>query len=106
MKKLRKTELNKIKPNIFEGVIIKTEGNNMTEKDKVLKELYPEDMLNISTELTECEVKFLQQLYEMLETKYRDSITDQWVNATVPEDFFYDMGKLNYFRNPLLFEGR
>lgn len=78
----------------------------MTEKDKVLKELYPEDMLNISKELTEGEVKFLKQLDDLLESKYRDSINDHWVNATVPEDFFDDMGKLDYFRNPLLFEGR
>ena len=78
----------------------------MTEKDQILKELYPEDILNISKELTEGEVKFLKQLDELLESKYRDSINDHWVNATVPEDFFDDMGKLNYFRNPLLFEGR
>lgn len=78
----------------------------MTEKDKVLKELYPEDLLNVSKELTEGEVKFLKQLDDLLETKYRDSINDHWVNATVPEDFFDDMGKLNYFTNPLLFEGR
>ena len=78
----------------------------MSEKDKVLKELYPEDLLNVSKELTEGEVEFLKQLDDLLETKYRDSINDHWVNATVPEDFFDDMGKLNYFRNPLLFEGR
>lgn len=78
----------------------------MTEKEKVLKELYPEDLLNVSKELTEGEVKFLKQLDDLLETKYRDSINDHWVEATVPEDFFDDMGKLNYFSNPLLFEGR
>ncbi len=78
----------------------------MTEKDQMLKELYPEDILNIAKELTEGEVKFLKQLDDMLESKYRDSINDHWVNATVPEGFFEEMGKLNYFRNPLLFEGR
>ncbi len=78
----------------------------MTEKDQILKELYPEDILNNAKELTEGEVKFLKQLDDLLESKYRDSINDHWANATVPEEFFDDMGKLNYFRNPLLFEGR
>lgn len=78
----------------------------MTEKDQILKELYPEDILNNAKELTEGEVKFLKQLDDLLESKYRDSINNHWANATVPEDFFDDMGKLNYFRNPLLFEGR
>ena len=78
----------------------------MTEKEQMLKELYPEDLMNVSKELTEGEVKFLKQLDDLLESKYRDSINDHWVNATVPEDFFEEMGKLNYFRNPLLFEGR
>lgn len=78
----------------------------MTEKEQMLKALYPEDILNIAKELTEGEVKFLKQLDDMLESKYRDSINDHWVNATVPEGFFEEMGKLNYFRNPLLFEGR
>lgn len=78
----------------------------MTEKEQILKELYPEDILNNAKELTEGEVKFLKQLDNLLESKYRDSINNHWANATVPEDFFDDMGKLNYFRNPLLFEGR
>ena len=51
-------------------------------------------------------MKFLKQLDDLLEEKYRPTINEHWVNATVPEDFFDDMGKLNYFQNPLLFEGR
>lgn len=78
----------------------------MSEKIETLKELYPEDLMNVSHELTDGEVKFLKQLNDLLESKYRESINDHWANATVPEDFFDDMGKLNYFRNPLLFEGR
>ncbi|GGI43097.1 acyl-CoA dehydrogenase family protein [Mammaliicoccus stepanovicii] len=78
----------------------------MTNKDEVLKALFPEDILKTSKDLTEGEVKFLKQLNDLLEEKYRSSINDHWVNATVPEDFFEDMGKLNYFHNPLLFEGR
>nr|WP_263314641.1 acyl-CoA dehydrogenase family protein [Mammaliicoccus sp. Marseille-Q6498] len=78
----------------------------MTTKNELLKELFPEDMLNISKELTEGEVKFLKQLNDLLEEKYRSTINEHWVNATVPEEFFDDMGKLNYFQNPLLFEGR
>lgn len=78
----------------------------MSTKEELLKELFPEDLLNISKELTEGEVKVLKQLNDLLESKYRDSINDHWVNATMPEDFFEEMGKLNYFNNPLLFEGR
>lgn len=78
----------------------------MATKDELLKELYPEDLLNVSEELTEGEVKFLKQLNDLLESKYRDSINDHWINATIPEGFFEEMGKLDYFNNPLLFEGR
>lgn len=78
----------------------------MATKDELLKELYPEDLLNVSKELTEGEVKFLKQLNDLLESKYRDSINDHWINATIPEGFFEEMGKLDYFNNPLLFEGR
>lgn len=78
----------------------------MPTKLEILKELFPEDILNISKDLTEGEVKFLKQLNDLLEEKYRPTINEHWVNATVPEDFFDDMGKLNYFQNPLLFEGR
>lgn len=78
----------------------------MPTKLEMLKELFPEDILNISKDLTEGEVKFLKQLNDLLEEKYRPTINEHWVNATVPEDFFDDMGKLNYFQNPLLFEGR
>lgn len=78
----------------------------MSTKKELLKELYPEDILNISKDLTEGEVQFLKQLNDLLEDKYRDSINEHWINATVPEDFFDDLGKLNYFNNPLLFEGR
>lgn len=78
----------------------------MSTKLETLKALFPEDVLNISKQLTEGEVKFLKQLNDLLEEKYRPTINEHWVNATVPEDFFDDMGKLNYFQNPLLFEGR
>ncbi|MBF7025122.1 acyl-CoA dehydrogenase FadE [Staphylococcus kloosii] len=78
----------------------------MSTKTEILKELYPEDTLNIAKELTEGEVKFLKQLDDMLENNYRDSINDHWANATIPEGFFEELGKLDYFNNPLLFEGR
>ncbi|WP_239748725.1 MULTISPECIES: acyl-CoA dehydrogenase family protein [unclassified Mammaliicoccus] len=78
----------------------------MSTKLETLKALFPEDVLNISKQLTDGEVKFLKQLDDLLEEKYRPTINEHWVNATVPEDFFDDMGKLNYFQNPLLFEGR
>ena len=78
----------------------------MSTKNETLKALYPEDVLSIAKDLTDGEVTLLKQLDDLLESKYRDSINDHWVNATIPEDFFDDLGKLNYFNNPLLFEGR
>ena len=78
----------------------------MTTKTEMLQELFPEDILKVSAELTEGEVKFLKQVDDLLESKYREDINQHWVDATVPEGFFEDMGKLNYFSNPLLFEGR
>lgn len=78
----------------------------MSTKTELLQELFPEDILKVSSQLTEGEVKFLKQLDDLLESKYREGINQHWVDATVPEGFFEDMGKLNYFSNPLLFEGR
>lgn len=78
----------------------------MPTKEEVIKALYPEDILSIAKDLTEGEVKLLKQLNDMLEEKYRDSVNEHWLNATEPEDYFEELGKLNYFQNPLLFEGR
>lgn len=78
----------------------------MPTKKEVIKALYPEDILSIAKDLTEGEVKLLKQLNDMLEEKYRDSVNEHWLNATEPEDYFEELGKLNYFQNPLLFEGR
>ncbi|WP_017549211.1 acyl-CoA dehydrogenase family protein [Salinicoccus carnicancri] len=78
----------------------------MAAKEEMLKNLYPEDLLNISHGLTEGEVKFLKELDDLLEDKYRESINEHWINATAPEGFFEEMGKLDYFNNPLLFESR
>ncbi|MCG7337868.1 acyl-CoA dehydrogenase family protein [Staphylococcus sp. ACRSN] len=78
----------------------------MTTKEEVIKALYPEDILSVAKDLTEGEVKLLKQLNDMLEEKYRDSVNEHWLNATEPESYFEELGKLNYFNNPLLFEGR
>lgn len=78
----------------------------MENRKEVLEKLYPEDLLKISSELTDGEVEFLSQLVELLETKYRKGLNQHWADATVPEGFFEDMGKLGYYTNPLLFEGR
>ncbi|XVL12748.1 acyl-CoA dehydrogenase family protein [Staphylococcus xylosus] len=78
----------------------------MPTKEETIKALYPEDILSIAKDLTEGEVKLLKQLNDMLEEKYRDSVNEHWLNATEPEGYFEELGKLNYFRNPLLFEGR
>lgn len=79
---------------------------NMTTKEAMIQELYPEDILSVAKDLTEGEVKLLKQINDFLESKYRDSINNHWVNATEPEDYFKELGKFNYFNNPLLFEGR
>lgn len=68
--------------------------------------MYPEDILSIAKDLTDGEVALLQQLNDLLESKYRQDINQHWVDATVPEDYFQDIGNLNYFTNPLLYQGR
>ncbi|MCD8904094.1 acyl-CoA dehydrogenase family protein [Staphylococcus chromogenes] len=78
----------------------------MTNRNDILKTLYPEDVLSIAKDLTNGELELLQQLNDLLEQKYRKDINRHWVDATVPEDFFKDIGNLNYFNNPLLYQGR
>lgn len=78
----------------------------MKNRENVLKELFPEDVLKLSRDLSDGEVEFLRQMVEMLETKYRPGLAKNWANAEVPEGFFEDMGKLGYLTNPLLFQGR
>ncbi|EGQ3901013.1 glutaryl-CoA dehydrogenase [Staphylococcus pseudintermedius] len=77
-----------------------------TDKKTTLKQLYPEDILSIAKGLTDGEVSLLQQLNDLLESKYRQDINQHWIDATVPEDYFQDIGNLNYFTNPLLYQGR
>ncbi|EGQ3106732.1 acyl-CoA dehydrogenase family protein [Staphylococcus pseudintermedius] len=77
-----------------------------TDKKNTLKQLYPEDILSIAKGLTDGEVALLQQLNDLLESKYRQDINQHWVDATVPKDYFQDIGNLNYFTNPLLYQGR
>lgn len=78
----------------------------MTNRNDILKTLYPEDVLSIAKDLTDGELELLQQLNDLLEQKYRKDINRHWVDATVPEDFSKDIGNLNYFNNPLLYQGR
>lgn len=78
----------------------------MSTKAERLKKLFPEDVLRISDDLTEGELTVLENLHELLESKYRKDLNTHWSNCTVPEGFFEDMGKLDYKFNPLLFEGR
>ncbi|QDW99918.1 glutaryl-CoA dehydrogenase [Staphylococcus chromogenes] len=78
----------------------------MTKRNDILKTLYPEDVLSIAKDLTDGELELLQQLNDLLEQKYRKDINRHWVDATVPEDFFKDIGNLNYFNNTLLYQGR
>lgn len=76
----------------------------LDNREKVQKELYPEDHLGLADKLTDGELEFLRQLVELLETKYRDDLNKHWYNNEVPEGFFEDMGELGYLTNPLLFE--
>lgn len=78
----------------------------MQNREEVLKELFPEDVLKLSRDLSDGEVEFLRQMVEMLETKYRPNLAKNWANAEVPEGFFEDMGNIGYLTNPLLFRGR
>ena len=78
----------------------------MQNREEVLKELFPEDVLKLSRDLSDGEVEFLRQMVEMLETKYRPNLAKNWANAEVPEGFFEDMGNIGYLTNPLLFQGR
>ena len=78
----------------------------MTNQNTIVNTLYPEDVLSIAKDLTDGELELLQQLNDLLEQKYRKDINRHWVDATVPEDFFKDIGNLNYFNHPLLYQGR
>ncbi|UPQ86207.1 acyl-CoA dehydrogenase family protein [Ignavigranum ruoffiae] len=78
----------------------------MTQRKEILAQYYPEDVLKISRHLTDGEVEFLKQLNDLLEQKYRKDLNQHWVDATVPEGFFEDLGQLNYMQNPLLFQDR
>ncbi|UEX90245.1 acyl-CoA dehydrogenase family protein [Staphylococcus ratti] len=78
----------------------------MTNREDLLNALYPEDILSIAKDLTDGELELLKQLDDLLESKYRKTVNRHWVEATVPEDFFEEIGKLNYFTNPLLYKDR
>ncbi|MDN6063523.1 MAG: glutaryl-CoA dehydrogenase, partial [Staphylococcus simulans] len=54
----------------------------MSNKEQVLKELFPEDIMSISKGLTEGEVQFLKQLDDLLESKYRKDINQHCKEAT------------------------
>ncbi len=78
----------------------------LENREEILAELYPEDVLKLSSKLTDGEVEFLRQMVELLETKYRKDLNKHWYNNEVPEGFFEDMGELGYFTNPLLYQER
>lgn len=78
----------------------------MNKKEETLKSLFPEDILNISKDLTDGEVEMLKRVNDLLENHFRDSINQHWINAEEPEGYFQKLGELNYFNHPLLFEGR
>ena len=53
-------------------------------KAKMLKKLYPEDLLKYSEKLTEKEVHLLVKLREILETKLEPVIEDHWKTKLFP----------------------
>lgn len=63
----------------------------MKNREDVLKELFPEDILKLSKDLSDGEIEFLRQMVDMLETKYRPNLAKNWANAEVPEGFFEDI---------------
>lgn len=59
----------------------------MENREAVLKSLFPEDILKISSGLTDGEIEVLKQLVELLESKYRSGLNEAWVTESEPEGF-------------------
>lgn len=76
------------------------------KKEKILKELYPEDLFDYSKKLTEGEVEVLQHTRKIIEEKIRPVINEHWEAATFPFDEFYKLADAGIMNHPKLFEGR
>ena len=78
----------------------------MNQKEKILKELYPEDMFEYGKGLTIGEVEVLQHTRKIIEEKIRPVINEHWEAATFPFAEFYKLAEAGIMNNPKLFEGR
>lgn len=78
----------------------------MSKKLDILKELYPEDMFEYASGLTEGEVEVLQHAREILEKELRPVINEHWDKATFPFEKFYKLADAGIMNNPKLFVGR
>lgn len=79
----------------------------MNEKIKVLKELFPEDLLGYSHKLTDGEVAVLSELRVALEKHLRPVINEYYEKGTYPFDEFYKVvNDINFMNDDRLFEGR
>src|SRR5699024_6679131 len=76
------------------------------KKEKILKELYPEDLFDYSKKLTEGEVEVLQHTSKIIEEEIRPVINEHWETATFPSDEFYKLADAGIMNHPKLFEGR
>lgn len=76
------------------------------KKEKILKELYPEDLFDYSKKLTEGEVEVLQHTRKIIEEEIRPVINEHWEAATFPFDEFYKLADAGIMNHPKLFEGR
>src|SRR5699024_10464038 len=85
---------------------IKWGKSSMNQKEKILKELYPEDMFEYGKVLTTGEVEVLQHTRKIIEEKIRPVINEHWEAATFPFAEFYKLAEAGIMNNPKLFEGR
>lgn len=76
---------------------------NRTEK---LAELYPEDILRYSDQLTDKEVDLLVELRKVLEEKLEPVLEEHWKNETFPLAEFKSVIDLGLMDHPDLFIGR
>lgn len=61
----------------------------MSRKEEILKELYPEDLLNLSLKLTEGEAEVLYNIRQALEKHLAPVIDEYYEKAEFPFDEFY-----------------
>lgn len=78
----------------------------ISKKEAIAKELYPEDMFEYASKLTLGELEVLQHAREIIEKELRPVIAEHWDAATFPFEEFYKLADAGIMNNPKLFEGR